>query len=47
MCACAGKINITSTEGIIRENKSRWFGHGKCRLISAPIRKINRITWHQ
>ena len=41
------KIDITSIEEKMRENRLRWFDHVQCRPIDAPVRRVERINLGQ
>ena len=38
------KIGVASIEEKMRENRLRWFGHVRRRLIDAPVRRVERIN---
>ena len=41
------KIGVAYIEEKIRENRLRWFGHVRCRLTDAPVRRVERIKLGQ
>ena len=39
-----GKVRVVEIKDKMRENRLRWFGHVKQRLIDAPVRRCNYKT---